>query len=68
MKKTNRVDWESPNTNVHGCLPCPKCGSVDRYVLGGKIRCGRKKDGEFIDGCGFKEAPEYADIAMARSA
>lgn len=45
------VDWEDPQANMYGCLPCPKCGSEYRasYDNGpdaGMICC---------DDCGFKE-------------
>lgn len=42
------VDFESPNTNMYGCSPCPECG--------GEFRWCRASDKMVIcDDCGHEE-------------
>jgi hypothetical protein len=45
-----KVDVYNPEANMYGCLPCPKCRSVFRYVTrkSGLITC---------DDCGFTQKP-----------
>lgn len=45
---TKKVDIYHLETNMYGCLPCPKCNSKFRvpYLKSGMIEC---------DDCGYKE-------------
>jgi ssDNA-binding Zn-finger/Zn-ribbon topoisomerase 1 len=61
MENTAIVDGRSPDANMYGCLPCPKCHSVYRAPY-------RRKDGLLVgthvegwqltvecDDCGYKQ-------------
>ena len=54
------VDFENPDANMYGCLPCPKCSSKHRASYKG----GRKDGTTEIrcDRCGFSEEARIIEL------
>lgn len=64
------VDFEHPEANMYGCLPCPKCGSRYRFQLAKrKLAWARAvTDGRvvrFNDGLTFKSYPTVFEAEQA---
>lgn len=53
-ESTGLVDFNDPQRNMYGCLPCPKCRS--------EYRAASKRTGTVdCDDCGFKEPATFAE-------